>query len=442
MAPPRSTNWVFTLNNYGSRDEDRLLELVSTGFAKYVMWGREKGASGTPHLQGLLVTKLQTTLSALRKRLDSGWHLEMMAGTLEQAFMYNAKDGDVVESGVRPLTPKEKGAKGKVGGAKEKDRWARALEGITNNDMSLVAPQIQICQAKNIAFLVDKAQSDKMKKTARTEGFNLLFTGPTGTGKSLTAREMFDESLVFTKGGNKWWDGYKGEPVVLIEEMNPSLMTCLSYHLKIWVDRYPFTGEVKGGTIKNIRPSLFILTSNYSMEELMVDCPKDLPPMLRRFASYLFVSEEQPGARKLTWHPDDRFHPKPEEIMNDAGSPEQVAAWNEYNAWCAAMAIERTVQEPMKTELEREGERMLSLDPHGFQGFENHRPLPMLVATQPMIEEEEDDDDEDTQELPSTKRMRPTEDEDDEEGEGETLGSQDSSSEDGDDEEEEEEDEE
>ena len=41
----------------------------------------------------------------------------------------------------------------------------------------------------------------------------------------------------------------------------------MAHYLKIWADHYPCTGEIKGG-ITGLRHNKFIITSNYTPEEL------------------------------------------------------------------------------------------------------------------------------------------------------------------------------
>lgn len=56
----------------------------------------------------------------------------------------------------------------------------------------------------------------------------------------------------------------------------------LVQHLKIWADRYPFTAEIKGGSIA-ISPSFtLIVTSNYE-PGLCFHSPQDVEAIERRF---------------------------------------------------------------------------------------------------------------------------------------------------------------
>jgi hypothetical protein len=84
-------------------------------------------------------------------------------------------------------------------------------------------------------------------------------------GKSYSAREWFPN--LFVKNHNKWWDGYSGQPQVLIDDVDHSDAKWIGNFLKIWADKYAFQSETKGGTL-TIRPEKLIVTSNYSISEL------------------------------------------------------------------------------------------------------------------------------------------------------------------------------
>ena len=108
--------------------------------------------------------------------------------------------------------------------------------------------------------------------------------GPTGTGKSRDVWKKYPDH--YAKQTNKWWDGYCGEEVVVIEEWEPK-NECTASKLKIWADRYPFSGEIKGGTLQKIRPKKIIVTSNYSIRECFPN-PQDYGPLERNSSPYTF----------------------------------------------------------------------------------------------------------------------------------------------------------
>jgi hypothetical protein len=111
---------------------------------------------------------------------------------------------------------------------------------------------------------------------------NFWYWGDTGTGKSRKARE---NTSLYLKKRNKWWDGYDNEECVLIEEWSPDMKTTTAQELKIWADIYSFPAEIKGGMIV-IRPRMLIITSNYKIEECFEE--RDVEAIKRRFTSVEF----------------------------------------------------------------------------------------------------------------------------------------------------------
>ena len=77
----------------------------------------------------------------------------------------------------------------------------------------------------------------------------------------------------------KWWDGYKGEKAVILDDLDTPI---LGHYLKIWADRYKSNGEIKGGTLPLLHET-FIVTSNYSIKELFDKDTIMIEPLERRF---------------------------------------------------------------------------------------------------------------------------------------------------------------
>lgn len=73
-----------------------------------------------------------------------------------------------------------------------------------------------------------------------------VFWGRTGTGKSLLAKSesnMVHGGVYWKDNSSKWWDGYKGEIAVVIDDFAGGVSVGI---LQRWLDRYPLRLEIKG----------------------------------------------------------------------------------------------------------------------------------------------------------------------------------------------------
>jgi hypothetical protein len=97
----RARHWCFTLNNFTPADEARIAGLADE--VSYVIYGRETGASGTPHLQGFVSFRSRVRLASAVALVGQA-HFSV-ARNIDQAIEYCKKDGDFVEFGTRPRGP-------------------------------------------------------------------------------------------------------------------------------------------------------------------------------------------------------------------------------------------------------------------------------------------------------------------------------------------------
>lgn len=233
---------------------------------RYVTYGREVGESGTPHLQGVIVFKNPRQLSGVKLLIPRA-HLEVMKGTVDQAVDYAHKDGDVEEVGDRPLSQKRKGEL-------EKQRWSDAFASCKMGKLDDVPDDIRM-------RYYSTCKKIKADHATRPEEIDELsgewIYGPAGCGKSRRARD--ENPVFFDKPLTKWWDGYDNEEVVLLDDISTQ-HNHLGYFLKRWCDRYSFPAEIKGGSMQ-IRPLKFVITSQYSIEEIFQD-PLTVAALTRR----------------------------------------------------------------------------------------------------------------------------------------------------------------
>lgn len=290
----RARAWCFTLNNYGDQDERMLQELE----CRYIVYGRETGESGTPHLQGYVFFSERKTLSSVR-RVIPGAHLSVRGGTHKQASDYCKKDGDVYERGDPPLDPEEIRKKGCEANA---EKWKAIRQYAIIGDMESIGRD----HPKEYIQLKPRLESLYAPRNEPLDG-DLLhewWVGPTGTGKSRLLWKLYPDH--FAKSINKWWDGYRFEPVVAIEEWSPD-NGVTAQALKRWADRYPFSGEIKGGVLQRLRPKKIIVLSNYTMEQCFPR-HEDLAPLTRRFKVIDFPNGESHAGFRAAWFNNPPAH--------------------------------------------------------------------------------------------------------------------------------------
>ena len=278
----KARSYCFTYNNYDEGGIARLKGLQ----AKYLVFGKETSAAGTPHLQGLIVFSNQRSHAAVRKLLV-GCHVEAAKDAVQAAAYCKkgsqphdqweelrqdgpdyGKDADVYEQGVAPRSKAQQGAA-------EKERWKRAFDLAKSGELDEIDEDIRLRYYSTIK----RIKQDHQVVPESIEKLDFYwYVGPSGTGKSKAAREAHPGAYI--KNSNKWWDGYANHDAVIIEEWDPTL-ACMASFMKKWADHYAFNAEVKGGTLM-ARPKTIVVTSNYTIRECFPN-EADHLPLERRF---------------------------------------------------------------------------------------------------------------------------------------------------------------
>lgn len=265
----RVRNFCFTVNNYNDFDVERLSTFFKEEKARYLVFGKEVGEQGTPHLQGYCELETQLRFNNLKNKFVPGAHIEKRRGTAAQAANYCKKDGDYEEMG-------------KISNPGKRTDLHKFVDDVKENpDINTrdIIEKHTAIMAKYPKF-VDVVRSTYQELKDLTVFDNLWIWGPPGVGKSKKIRDDYGDSL-FSKGANKWFCGYEDEKTVLIDDLDPDSCKYLVRYIKIWSDRYVFPAEVKNGGRK-IRPERICITSNYSLEECFPN-PQDLAALKRRF---------------------------------------------------------------------------------------------------------------------------------------------------------------
>lgn len=275
MCTNRSRGWVFTWNNAGDDDDDYCQELINNDSIRYICYGREVGDSGTPHLQGYLYFNHPRTFTGVKKLLKH-CHIEIQKGTCDEAIQYCKKDGDYFETGHRPISQQEKGDA-------EKENWEEARKLLLEDKLEEIPARFMKYWPALMRYKAHMESRRELEDLSELK--NYWFYGNTGTGKSKSARRIFNKA--YDKACSKWWDGYQFQDAIIIDDIDPKSGAWMGTLLKRWSDHYPFPAEFKGGSMK-IRPKTIIVTSNYSIEEIWPDEPQTTEPLTRRFIQIYF----------------------------------------------------------------------------------------------------------------------------------------------------------
>lgn len=248
---------VFVVNNYTQEEWD---SIWNNPKFTYLCMSKEVGKKkGTPHIQGYLETK-RCMFSTLKKQIPRANFIRA-DGTVEDNIRYTSKDSNPtwVQRGT-PAPPKKPGRRTDLEGIA-----AAISEGKCSLDsLALEAPDI-FCRYYKAWERCEYIHLRKQSRKWMTEG--LWYYGTTGTGKSHQAFRDYDpEKCYILTVKNGWWDGYSGQPIVIINDLKPREIEC-GVMLNI-VDKWPYKVPVRGKEAVPFLARLVIVTSSFEPTEL------------------------------------------------------------------------------------------------------------------------------------------------------------------------------
>ncbi len=260
----RFRNFCFTLNNYTIPEIDSIKSLNKDNLLAYLIFGYEIGDSGTPHLQGYCELSKQQSLRQVKKMLSDRYHIEKRKGTAQQAITYCKKDGKIYEYG----KSKSQGKRTDLSDIRDLVKKGVKLTTIIDGIENLNYQNIKGAQLLKSIYSVK-----------RTEKPNIIWLyGSTGIGKTRYVFDNFND--IYTSGNGKWFDGYEQNETILIDDYRCDYM---KFHCLLrFIDRYPFTRELKGSTIQ-IKSKYIIFTSPKNPFDMWKHrTPEDIKQLIRR----------------------------------------------------------------------------------------------------------------------------------------------------------------
>jgi hypothetical protein len=276
MARRKSRSYCFTINNYEDSEYEAIRDCGQLPSTRYLVCGKEIGDSGTRHLQGYVYFSNPRTLSGV-KRLPgfARSHLEVSRGTPLQASDYCKKDGDFFETGELPSS----GKRTDLDEIKQEISDGKSDLYIADNHFS----QWVVYRRSFAAYrrlLVSTPRNFK--------SWTNVLVGSTGLGKTRFVYQQHQDDDIFVWGGDRWFDGYVGQRIALLDDYRGELS--IGFLLRL-LDRYPLQVPIKGGFV-NWNPRRIYITSNTMPEVWYADVDgASVAALLRRIDRLDSISE-------------------------------------------------------------------------------------------------------------------------------------------------------
>lgn len=285
----QSRAWVFTLNNPTG-------PITPNPNVKILLYAPEIGSNGNPHFQGYVELKNSLPLSTLKAWMPSA-HFEKRMGTAFEAASYccktflekglvttngsNSQSHSECSDATTNLSSSQASTTPSVAGVSKPIIYGFA--GSWEDYLESIRPKSKQSQRERLEILksaIDQGKSEvelanidfeiwvkhhKALGAYRTliapprnhEMTVIIMVGPTGCGKSRFCHEQYPGAF-WKCPKSQWWDGYDGQPVVVIDEYYGWLP--YSYLLRL-LDRYDLRVEIKGG-YRSFTSNTIIITSN------------------------------------------------------------------------------------------------------------------------------------------------------------------------------------
>ena len=204
--------------------------------------------TGYRHWQLLLVLDRKQRLSYVRERFPGGhWELSRSSAADEYVWKETTRvEGTQFELGIRKL---------KRNCATD---WELVRKSAQAGNLSEIPADVYV----RCFHQLQSIKRSHVRPIAMLRECH-VYWGKSGTGKSRRAFTEATELCYYKDPRTKWWDGYQGQPNVIIDEFRGTIDIS---HILRWLDRYPVSVETKGGS-EPLCATKFWFTSNLDPKE-------------------------------------------------------------------------------------------------------------------------------------------------------------------------------
>lgn len=229
MEGKRLRNFCFT-----SFEEKK--PVFNEDYMRYLVFGAEIcPKTELPHWQGYCELREQERFNVVKKLMGRTVHLKERYGTAQEAADYCKKDGNY----------EEYGEISKQGERTDLKAVARAIAlGGSRLSIAMARPAEFIKFHRGIEKMINMRDKEYRKKEREVKVRVLI--GPPGIGKTRSIYDKYPDCyrLCCMEKQAIWFDGYEGEKVLLIDDMDKD---CIPYGMMLAIcDRYPLRLPIKG----------------------------------------------------------------------------------------------------------------------------------------------------------------------------------------------------
>ena len=312
--------WFLTINNYTEDECKMASEAIKE--CNYGHWVKEVGKEcGTPHIHIWLHYKNARAFMRIKKKFPRA-NIKVGKGNDKQAKEYLTKDGPLEE---------EFGEMSKQGCRTHLQDIRAVLK--EEPSMRKVMDMAENYQAARMAEMILKYDEPVRPYGPRRVYWHY---GDTGLGKSWVAEKTYGDDL-FKPMNYKWWDGYDGHKVVLLDDIRGDY--CKFHEILKLTGESGFRVETKGGSRQAIYDIIYI-TSPFHPSELWQTIENKSQLLDRITEIRHFTGESKRKTRDTAEEPADLEFLEQCQVKRHRSSVDTEVGGNTDPDFCADMSLE------------------------------------------------------------------------------------------------------
>lgn len=282
---------------YGSKDSFRRFMFTAFGpfnwtlqdDVSFIVFQHERTpTTQRDHYQCYIELKRTMRIPGLKKLLGlNNMHCDVARGTREQCIAYVTKErtrvaGPWIVSKDGQLPEDEQGKRKDIDRAKEIIEKTGSLDKVIEE-----CGTVYIKYHKGLEAYQHKLAEIKSGGPRHHPMEVFWLWGDSDSGKTRWVFDTFGVDNIYKKDfdgkDDKWFDGYMNEPVLLIDDIDPEVMTYR--RLLTLLDRYKTRIQYKGGS-KHFNSHVVVITSND--HPMVLYQQKDMWPLIRRITKGIY----------------------------------------------------------------------------------------------------------------------------------------------------------